>query len=83
MTDYLTHGIQRRCADELRNKFADGKLEQTAKSIITFTLNKCSLQEMAAGGGQINRAVQEVNDLERKNKESIEGLAEEVRKFKV
>ena len=32
---------------------------------------------------QINRAVQEVNDLARKNKDSIEGLAEEVGKFKV
>ena len=32
---------------------------------------------------QINRAVQEVNDLVRKNKDSIEGLAEEVGKFKV
>ena len=32
---------------------------------------------------QINRAVQEVNDLARKNKDSIEGLAEEVGKFRV
>ena len=32
---------------------------------------------------QINRAVHEVNDLARKNKDSIEGLAEEVGKFKV
>ncbi|MGP1457995.1 MAG: hypothetical protein ACTTKL_01605 [Treponema sp.] len=40
-------------------------------------LNKCSLQEMAAGVGQINRTVQEVNDLARKNKDSIEGLVEE------
>ena len=32
---------------------------------------------------QINRAVQEVNSLARKNKDSIEGLAEEVGKFKV
>jgi len=32
---------------------------------------------------QINRAVQEVNDLARKNKDSIGGLAEEVGKFRV
>ena len=32
---------------------------------------------------QINRAVHEVNDLARKNKDSIEGLAEEVGKFRV
>ncbi|MGP1459708.1 MAG: hypothetical protein ACTTKL_10435 [Treponema sp.] len=41
------------------------------------------MNEMAAGIGQINRVVQEVNDLAWKNKESIEGLAEEVEKFKV
>ena len=32
---------------------------------------------------QINRAVHEVNDLVQKNKDSIEGLAEEVGKFRV
>ena len=32
---------------------------------------------------QINRAVHEVNDLARKNKDSIEGLAEEIGKFRV
>ena len=32
---------------------------------------------------QINRAVHDVNDLARKNKDSIEGLAEEVGKFRV
>ena len=41
------------------------------------------MNEMAAGVQQINNAVQEVNDLARKNKDSIEGLAEEVGKFKV
>ncbi|MGP1458044.1 MAG: hypothetical protein ACTTKL_01870 [Treponema sp.] len=46
-------------------------------------LSKCSLQEMCAGVQQINNAVQEVNDLARKNKDSIEGLAEEVGKFRV
>ncbi|MGP1458711.1 MAG: hypothetical protein ACTTKL_05310, partial [Treponema sp.] len=84
--NYLTRDVQRRRADELRNQFADGKLGQTAKLIITFTLSgECSLQEneMEAGVGQINRAGQEVNDWARKNKDSIEGLAEEVGKFKV
>ena len=38
---------------------------------------------MSAGVTQINNAVQEVNKLARKNKDSIEGLAGEVRKFKV
>ena len=44
---------------------------------------KDSMNEMAAGVQQINRAVQEVKDLARKNKDSIEGMAEEVGKFKV
>ncbi|MGP1458449.1 MAG: hypothetical protein ACTTKL_03985 [Treponema sp.] len=47
------------------------------------TANLGRLQEIAAGVGQINREVQEVNDLARKNKGSIEGLAKEVGKFKV
>ncbi|MGP1457994.1 MAG: hypothetical protein ACTTKL_01600 [Treponema sp.] len=38
---------------------------------------------MATDVGQINRAVQEVNELARKNENSIEGLAEEVGKFRV
>ena len=38
---------------------------------------------MSAGVQQINNAVQEVNDLARKNKDSIQELASEVRKFKV
>ncbi|MGP1459590.1 MAG: hypothetical protein ACTTKL_09810 [Treponema sp.] len=83
MTNYLTRDVQRRRTDKLRNKFANSKLGQTAKSIIIFTLNKCSLQEMSAGVQQINNAVQEVNELAQKNTDSIEGLTEGVRKFKV
>ena len=44
---------------------------------------KDSMNEMSAGVQQINNAVHEVNDLARKNKDSINGLAEEVGKFKV
>ena len=44
---------------------------------------KDSMNEMSAGVSQINNAVNEVNDLAMKNKESIEGLAREVGKFKV
>ena len=44
---------------------------------------KDSMNEMSAGVSQINNAVNEVNDLAMKNKQSIEGLAGEVRKFKV
>ena len=48
-----------------------------------FSVRPSSLHEMSAGVQQINSAVQEVNDLARKNKDSIEGLAAEVGKFKV
>ena len=48
-----------------------------------FSVRPSSLHEMSAGVQQINNAVQEVNDLARKNKDSIEGLAAEVGKFKV
>ena len=44
---------------------------------------KDSMNEMSAGVSQINNAVNEVNELAMKNKQSIEGLAVEVRKFKV
>ena len=42
-----------------------------------------SMNEMASGAVQINNAVQEVNELTQKNKQSIEALSAEVRKFKV
>ena len=41
------------------------------------------MNEMASGALQINNAVQEVQGITQKNKESIEGLAGEVMKFKV
>ncbi|UTC67360.1 MULTISPECIES: methyl-accepting chemotaxis protein [unclassified Treponema] len=41
------------------------------------------MNEMASGALQINHAVQEVQGITQKNKKSIEGLAEEVMKFKV
>lgn len=42
-----------------------------------------SMQEMAAGTVQINRAVQEVNEITQQNKKSIASLAAEVKKFKI
>ena len=41
------------------------------------------MNEMAAGAIQINKAVQEVNEITQKNKQSIRNLAAEVGKFKV
>ena len=40
-----------------------------------------SMNEMASGAVQINNAVQEVNEITQKNKQSIQNLAEEVGKF--
>jgi methyl-accepting chemotaxis protein len=42
-----------------------------------------SMNEMATGATQINNAVQEVNEISQKNKQSIEVLAAEVSKFKI
>lgn len=42
-----------------------------------------SMNEMASGAVQINHAVQKVNDITQKNKQSIESLAAEVKKFKI
>ena len=42
-----------------------------------------SMNEMAAGAVQINNAVQEVNEITQKNKQSIENLTDEVSKFKI
>ena len=42
-----------------------------------------SMQEMAAGTVQINRAVQEVSEITQKNKGAIGNLAAEVSKFKI
>jgi methyl-accepting chemotaxis protein len=41
------------------------------------------MNEMAAGAEQINVAVNQVNEISRKNKESIESLMKEVSRFKV
>ena len=48
-----------------------------AARIITESMN-----EMASGAVQINNAVQEVNEITQKNKQSIKNLAEEVSRFK-
>jgi len=61
----------RQIADEMQ------KLDDLTR-IITESMN-----EMSAGAVQINNAVQEVNEITKKNKRSIESLAEEMDKFKV
>ena len=41
------------------------------------------MNEMASGAVQINTAVQEVNGITQKNKQSIDSLTGEMEKFKV
>ena len=77
----VTSQVSTGSAEILRNE------ESAAKGI--HTLNDAarviteSMNEMASGAVQINNAVQEVNEITQKNKQSIESLAEEVSKFKV
>ena len=77
----VTNQVSTGSAEILRNE------ESAAKGI--HTLNDAarviteSMNEMASGAVQINNAVQEVNEITQKNKQSIESLAEEVSKFKV
>jgi len=58
-------------AEEMR------KLDDLTR-VITENIN-----DMASGADQINNAVQEVNEITQKNKQSIGNLAEEVSQFKV
>ena len=77
MADYLTRGIRRSrtAKTPLTASFAPAKLVRAVTPLYLSNNSLCR--------PQINRAVQEVNDLARKNKDSIEGLAEEVGKFRV
>ena len=43
----------------------------------------CGMNEMASGAVQINTAVQEVNGITQKNKQSIDSLTVEMEKFQV
>ncbi|CEM62376.1 hypothetical protein TPHV1_310005 [Treponema phagedenis] len=58
-------------ADEMR------KLDDLTR-VITDSMN-----EMASGAVQISNAVQEVNEITQRNKDSIDNLTTEVEKFKV
>ena len=53
------------------------KLDDLTKAI------SVSMNEMASGATKINNAVNDITQLTRKNKESIEELSDEVRQFKV
>ena len=66
----MLHGGEQ-VADEMQN------LDNLTR-IITDSMN-----EMASGAVQISNAVQEVNEITQRNKESINNLSAEVGKFKV
>ena len=64
-------------------KGGEGVAEEMQKLNDLTRIITDGMNEMAEGAVQINNAVQEVNEITQKNKESIQGLANEVSKFKV
>ena len=77
----VTSRVSTGSADILQNGESIAKgihILNDAARVITDSMN-----EMAAGAEQINKAVTEVSEITQKNKQSIESLAEEVSKFKV
>jgi len=64
-------------------KGGEGAVEEMRKLGDLTDIITGSMHEMATGAVQINNAVQEVNGITQKNKQSIENLAREVGKFKV
>jgi methyl-accepting chemotaxis protein len=61
-----------------REVIQEGKNLEMATQEITNGMN-----EMAAGADEINVAVNEVNSISGENKQSIDGLVQEVSRFKV
>ena len=77
----MTHEVQAVSQEMLRDSLAiSTEMKQLAALSDTIT---CGMNEMATGAVQINTAVQEVNDMTQKNKQSIEELTIEMEKFKV
>ena len=76
----VTGEVSTGSAEILRNGQSIAKGIHTlndAARVITDSMN-----EMAAGAEQINNAITEVSEMTQKNKQSIEGLANEISKFK-
>ena len=76
----VTHAVQHVSQEMLKGSAAVSD-EMKLLAAMSDTI-ACSMNEMAAGAVQINQAVQEVNEISQKNKNSIQNLSEEVGKFK-
>ena len=77
----VTNEVQQGSAEMLRG--SEGVAHEMEKLDGLTRVITDSMNEMAAGAVQISNAVQEVADISEKNKISIQGLVNEVRKFKV
>jgi len=64
-------------------KGSEGVAEEMRKLDNLTRVITDSMNEMASGAVQINKAVQEVNEITQQNKRSIESLVAEVSKFKI
>lgn len=77
----VTHQIQDISQEMLKGSTL---VSDEMNKLVSMTDNIAgSMNEMAAGAVQINIAVQDVNEISQKNKQSIENLSDEVKKFKV
>lgn len=79
--DNITHTVESSSAEMLKSSTLVSEEMQRLAAMSDNIAD--GMTEMAVGVQQINNAVHEVNDLARKNKDSGEGLAKEVGKFKV
>ena len=76
----VTLEVQAGSAEMLKG--SEGVAEEMRKLDNLTRVITDSMNEMASGAIQINKAVQEVNEITQQNKMSIENLVKEVSKFK-
>ena len=77
----MTHEVQAVSQEMLKGSTAISN-EMKLLAALSDTI-ACGMNEMASGAVQINTAVQEVNGITQKNKQSIDSLTGEMEKFKV
>ena len=77
----MTHEVQAVSQEMLKGSTAIST-EMKLLAALSDTI-ACGMNEMASGAVQINTAVQEVNGITQKNKQSIDGLTGEMAKFTV
>lgn len=79
--DEITHKIRNVSQEMLKGSTLVSNEMDTLSAMSDNIAN--SMNEMSDGTLEINKAVREVNEITQKNKESIENLSLEVKKFKV